>query len=187
MNDDFRYAIDLSVAQSRAEKTIECIKRLRKQYDICRFEYTNHLRVAPTEMPHSHPVLTLNTQLNNPEEILCEYLHEQMHWYETKLGCAGEGSPLIADLKQRYPQAPVGFPEGANDEYSTYLHLLVNWLEIEAASQFIPRERAEEIARRKHDYRWMYRTVLSDWRRLEELFSSYAIVPIAPAEQLAAH
>ena len=32
------------------------------------------------------------------------------------------------------------------------------------------RERAEEIARKKHYYPWMYRTVLADWRSLEELF-----------------
>jgi hypothetical protein len=184
MNDDFRYSIDLSLAQARAEKIIECIKRWREQHDLHRFEYTNHLRVAPTEIPHSHPVLTLNTELYNPEEILCEYLHEQMHWYEDKLGCAGEGSRLIAELKQRYPQAPVGFPEGANDEYSTYLHLLVNWLEIEAASHFMARGRAEEIARRKRYYRWMYLTVLSDWRSLEELFRAHDIVPITPADQL---
>jgi hypothetical protein len=181
MDEDFRISIDLSLAQAKAEKIAECIKQLREGYDLRRFEYTRHLRVAPTEIPHSHPVLTLNTALYDPEEILCEYLHEQMHWYEERLGCAGKGSPLIAELKQRYPKAPVGFPEGANDEYSTYLHLLVNWLEIETASQFVLRERAEEIARGKHYYRWMYRTVLSDWRSLEELFRAYGIVPIVSA------
>jgi hypothetical protein len=108
-----------------------------------------------------------------------------MHWYEDRLGCASAGSPLIAELKQRYPQVPAGFPEGANDEYSTYLHLVVNWLEIEAASQFMARERAEEIARKKHYYRWMYRTVLADWSGLEELFRAHNLVPIAPANQLA--
>ncbi len=133
MSDDFRYSIDLSMAQARAEKIVECVKQLRERYDLRRFEYTDHLRVAPTEIPHSHPVLTLNTQLYNPEEILCDYLHEQMHWYVERSGCAAESSPLVATLKQRYPQAPIGFPEGASDEYSTCLHLLVNWLEIEAA------------------------------------------------------
>jgi len=91
----------------------------------------------------------------------------------------------MTELKRRYPQAPIGFPEGANDEYSTYLHLLVNWLEIEAASQFMARERAEEIARKKRYYRWIYRTVLSDWRNLEDLFRACNIIPITPADQLA--
>jgi hypothetical protein len=185
MDEDFRYSIDLSLAQAKAEKIVECIKEWRERHDLSRFEYTRHLRVAPYEIPHSHPVLTLNARLYDPEEILCEYLHEQMHWYVERLGCAEEGSPLMAELIRRYPKAPVGFPEGADDEYSTYLHLLVNWLEIEAASQFMSRERAEEIARNTHHYRWMYRNVLSDWRSLEELFRAHGIVPIVPAQQLA--
>ena len=184
MSGDFRYTIDLSTAQKGAEKIVECIERWRESDDLRRFEYTRQLRVAPNELPHSHPVLTLNTQLFDPEEILSEYLHEQMHWYVERLGCAEQGSPLMAELMRRYPKAPVGFPEGADDEYSTYLHLLVNWLEIEAASQFMPRQRAEEIARNTHHYRWMYRTVLSDWRSLEELFRAHGIAPIVPAEQL---
>jgi hypothetical protein len=49
----------------------------------------------------------------------------------------------------------------------------VNWLEIEAASQFMAHERAEEIARNKHHYRWMYRAVLSDWRGLEKILCEY--------------
>ena len=181
MSDDIRYSIDLSTASARAEKIIECLKRWRQQHDISRFEFTKHIRIAPTELPHSHPVLTLNTQLYDPEAILCEYLHEQMHWYTEQLGCAGPDSPLIAELTRRYPAAPVGFPEGANDAYSTYLHLLVNWLEIEAASQFVARSRTEAIARGKHYYRWVYRTVLADWHELETLFRERNIVPIAPA------
>lgn len=181
MNDDVQYSIDLSTAKARAEKIIECIKGWRERHDIRRFEFTGKIRIAPTELPHSHPVLTLSTQLYNPDQILCEYLHEQMHWYTERLGSADPDSALIAELKRRYPEAPVGFPEGAADEYSTYLHLLVNWLEVEAASQFLPRTRTEEIARGKHYYRWIYRTVLADWRELEALFRGRGMVPIAPA------
>ncbi len=46
----------------------------------------------------------------------------------------------------------------------------MNWLEIEVASQCMTRERAEEIARKMHYYRWTYRVVLADWRSLKELF-----------------
>jgi hypothetical protein len=184
MRDDLRYSIDLSTAQGGAERIVECIKRLREQHDIRRFEFTKHLRVAPTEFPHSHPVLTLGTQLLDPEEILCVYLHEQMHWYAVQLDCAGADSPLISELRRRYPHAPTGLPEGAHDEYSTYLHLLVNWLEVETASQFLKPERVEEIARGKHYYRWIYRTVLADWLILEELFRKHNITPIVPAAGL---
>jgi hypothetical protein len=186
MSGDFRYTIDLSTAQKGAEKVVECIKRWRESHDLRRFEYTRQLRVAPNELPHSHPVLTLNTQLFDPEEILSEYLHEQMHWYVEALGCAEQGSSLIAELRRRYPQIPVGFPEGADDEFSSYLHLLVNWLEVEAASHFIARERAEAIARNKRYYRGIYRAVLSDWHSLEGLFRAHEIVPIVPADRLSA-
>ena len=182
MSDDFRYSIDLSMAQARAEKIVECMKSLRQQHDLRRFEFTSHVRIAPTELPHSHPVLTLNTQLYDPEEILCEYLHEQMHWYTERLGCAGPESSLISELRRRYPQAPTVLPEGARDAYSTYLHLLVNWLEIEAAAHFLSRKRAEAIALGKHYYRWIYRTVIADWVMLEELFRDHKVVPIAGAD-----
>jgi hypothetical protein len=184
MIDDFHYSIDLSAAQEAAERVLECTKRLREQYDLRRFEFTKQVRVAPTEIPHSHPTLTLNTQLFDADEILCQYLHEQMHWYEEILGCARAESPLIAELRRRYPRAPATLPEGARDEHSTYLHLLVNWLEIEAASQFLGSERAREIASRLPYYRWIYRTVLSDWNELEALFRAHKIVPIAPADRL---
>ena len=154
------------------------LKALRERHDLRRFEFTRHLRVAPTELPHSHPVLTLNTQLHDPDQILCEYLHEQMHWYAARLGCADEDAPLIAELMRRYPNAPTEFPEGAPDAYSTYLHLLVNWLEIEAASQCLPRSRVEQIALAKHYYRWIYRTVVADWGSLELLFGRYALAPL---------
>ena len=103
MTDGFRYSIDLFIAQARAEKIIECIKQWQAEHDLRPFEYTNHLRVSPTSIPHSHPVLTLNTELYDPNAILCEYLHEQMHWYLTKLATADKGSHLIAELKRRYP------------------------------------------------------------------------------------
>ncbi len=110
MADDFRYTIDLSLAQSRAEKVIACIQRWQAEHDLRPLEYARELRVTPTSIPHSHPVLTLNTELHDPHAILCDYLHEQMHWYLDISKAADDGSPQIAELKSRYPAAPIGFP-----------------------------------------------------------------------------
>ena len=183
--DDFRIDIDLDHARREGDRVRDMLMALRRRHDLSRYEYTSIVRIVPGGDTFAQPVLTLGNRFATTEdELLATYLHEQMHWYLTKLKTADDGSPLIAELKRRYPAAPVGFPEGANDEYSTYLHLLVNWLEIEATSRFTGRERVEEIARNKHYYRWMYRTVLEDWRPLEELYRSYDIVPIRPAGQL---
>ncbi|MBS0530010.1 MAG: hypothetical protein JSS22_11560 [Proteobacteria bacterium] len=181
---DMEFSIDLSTAQQGAEKVRGCLIRWREQFDLSRFEYTQHVRIAPNEIPHSHPVLTLNTQLFNPAEILSEYLHEQMHWYATGFGI-NEQSPVILELGRRYPNAPAEFPEGASDRDSTILHLLINWLEIEAVSAFLPRQQAEDIARRKRYYRWIYQTVLTDWRPLESLFREHGIMPIIHANDMA--
>jgi hypothetical protein len=67
---DLQFSIDLAMAQSRAEKIIECIKGWRERHDIQRFEFTKHVGLAAAEIPHSHPVLTLNTQLYNPESYV---------------------------------------------------------------------------------------------------------------------
>lgn len=61
----------------------------------------------------------------------------------------------------------------------------MNWLGSETASRFVGRAGVEEIARHRRYYRWIYRTVLSDWHPLEALYRSYGIVPIQPAGGLA--
>ena len=44
-----------------------------------------------------------------------------------------------------------------------YLHLVINWLEVAATSEFIGRVRACAVAETQRTYRWIYRTVLRDW------------------------
>ncbi|MBP0575681.1 hypothetical protein J8J27_33690, partial [Mycobacterium tuberculosis] len=71
--------------------------------------------------------------------LLRVYLHEQLHWYTTWFA-ARQRAPwlaVLAELGRRYPSAPVGEPEAAATVASTYEHLVVNWLEIEAAAMFL--------------------------------------------------
>src|SRR5262249_17273683 len=75
-------------------------------------------------------------------------------------------------------------PDGALGYDATYLHLVVNWLEIAATSEFIGRERAIAVARAQRSYRWLYRTVLKDWDLLGELYERHDVVPIKPANAL---
>ena len=88
------------------------------------------------------------------------------------------------DLVRRYPDAPTEPPEGARGYDATYLHLVVNWLEIAATAEFIGRERAVAVARAQRSYRWLYRTVLKDWDALGELYERHDVVPIQHAAVL---
>ena len=109
-----------------------------------------------------------------------------MHWYLWYLGTPERDmvAPFMDELVRRYPDAPTGPPDGALGYDATYLHLVVNWLEIAATAEFIGRERAVAVAKAQRSYRWLYRTVLKDWDLLGELYERHDIVPIQPVSVL---
>jgi hypothetical protein len=118
-------------------------------------------------IPHSHPVLTLHTRhLNSDDQLLSTYVHEQLHWYLD--GHLPETLAAENNLRKLYPKVPVGYPDGADDEESTYLHLIVCYMEMEADRELIGAERTENVMKfwASDHYRWVYRTVLQDEARI---------------------
>ena len=78
---DFNVEIDLETAQRDAEAARDLLRGLRERYDLSDWEYTHTVRIAPLEVPHSHPVLTLNAMdVRDEDAFLSTYLHEQIHW-----------------------------------------------------------------------------------------------------------
>ena len=159
---------------------------LRRRHDLARYEYTTMVRIVPGGDTFAQPVLTLGNRFADSEDaLLSTYLHEQMHWYLWHLGTPERDmvAPFMDELVRRYPDAPTEPPDGARGYDATYLHLVVNWLEIAATSEFIGRERAFAVARAQRSYRWIYRTVLKDWDLLGELYERHDIVPIQHASR----
>jgi hypothetical protein len=124
-----------------------------------------------TRIPHSHPVLTLNTY-NHDEFLLAGYLHEQLHWF-----CSERHDIVHAlvngELERRYPEVPVGYPDGARDTFSTYLHLIVCWQELDALRTLLGEQEATRHGRRFAEigvYRWVYSTVIRDFDDLAALY-----------------
>jgi hypothetical protein len=184
--DDFAVRLDLTAARRSAERVRDMLRRLRKSFDLTPFEYCRQVRIAPTEIPFSHPGITLGTWVNDELALLASYLHEQMHWYVTWYSHmhADQWRHILTNLRSRYPQVPTRGPDGASDEFSTYLHLIVNWLEIDATSRFFDRERVIAHARALPYYRWIYRTATDDWGPLGALYADQALVPVRPATDL---
>ena len=88
-----------------------------------------------------------------------------MHWYLWYLGTPERDmvAPFMDELVRRYPDAPIDIANGGARGYdATYVHLVVNWLEIAATSEFIGRERAVAVARaqRQRSYGWLYDKVV---------------------------
>ena len=188
-SEDFRIDLDLDHARREAERVRDMLRALRRRHDLSRFEYTRLVRIVPGGDTFSHPMLTLGNRFAEHEDLLLStYLHEQMHWYLWYLGTPERDpvAPFFDELVRRYPEAPTELPDGARNYESTYLHLVINWLEVAATAEFIGRQRAIAVAEAQRTYRWIYRTVLRDWDLLQELYERHGLVPIQSAPELIA-
>jgi hypothetical protein len=184
---DFRIDVDLDHARREADRVRGMLQALRRRHDLSRFEYTRVVRIVPGGDTFSHPMLTLGNRFaENEDALLSTYLHEQMHWYLWHLGTPERDpvAPFFDELVRRYPEAPTELPDGARNYESTYLHLVINWLEVAATAEFIGRHRAVAVAEVQRSYRWIYRTVLRDWDLLQELYERHGLVPIRSAPEL---
>jgi hypothetical protein len=131
---------------------------------------TRHVRVDEEAIPHSHPVLTLHTRhLDSDDQLLSTFLHEQMHWLLD--AHPAETEAAVAELRGRFADIAVGFPDGARTERSSYEHLLVILLEYRGLEALVGRERAEatfDFWQTDH-YRALYRMVRDDLAAVEEI------------------
>ena len=179
--EEFAVDIDLEHARREAERVRDMLAALRRRHDLSRFEYTSVVRIVPGGDTFAIPMLTLGNRFADNEDLLLStYLHEQMHWYLWHLGTP-ERDHGGAVLRRAGAALSRGADRAARRRAqlrATYLHLVVNWLEMAATSEFIGRERACAVAEAQRTYRWIYRTVLRDWDMLGELYERHGLVPI---------
>lgn len=138
--------------------------RLVEEYDVEPWLYTTRVRIDETQIPHSHPVLTLHTRhLGDDHGLLSTFIHEQFHWLE-------EGETLadfraaMTDFEEIYPEVPRSDAGGARDRESTYRHLLVCDLELQAMTRLVGEEAARDLLASITHYEWIYDRVLTDPR-----------------------
>ena len=79
-------------------------------------------------------------------------------------------------------EVPVGAPEGAVDENSTYLHLVVCYLEYQAMRELLGEFKSRQIMEfwATDHYTWIYRTVLEKPREISTVLFKYKLLPITP-------
>jgi hypothetical protein len=146
------------------------ILRLIEQYDLEKWWFTEKIVIdEATESPFSHPVLTLGTFRPHADlSGLSQLLHEQIHWYEDSRTVQVKNT--ISALKKLYPKVPVGYPEGAESEFSTYLHLAVCLMELDALSALVGQEKAREVVANNGNYfyKWIYKTILKDGNKIRD-------------------
>ena len=164
---------------SAAEReTAEQLQRLFDRYDVTPWTFTHTVDIDEDAIPHSHPVLTLHTRhLRDDALLLSTYVHEQAHWYfDQKLP---DTERAIAELEALYPSLPVGFPEGATDRESSYLHLGVIFFERRGMRRLV----GELLTREVMDfwatdhYRALYRLVLAEPEKIGAVLKKNGLVP----------
>ncbi len=151
------------------------LESLLKKYDLEKYLYTKEVKIQDNSIPHSHPILVLNTDYASDVHLLSTFLHEQMHWYT--LSKEYDNKKLGEAIFTKYPKVPGPLPEGAGDERSTYLHILVCYLEYHTLEQVVGPEKARahmEYMGTQY-YKWVFQTVVKDYGYLKELVESIGL------------
>lgn len=163
-------------SSERELQTVEQLKNILQTYDLSPWIYTYDIIIESRVIPHSHPVLTLSTRyLDDDEGLIATFLHEQLHWFEA--AHPEQVNQAIEELRQKYPEVPFGNSEGAKNEYSSYLHLLVCHWEHQATAEVLGKEKSTEIMESQGHYTWIYERILEDEAYLQDLCVKYDIVP----------
>ena len=175
-------AISLAHGSAAEQQTEQRLRALMASHDLAPWTITHRVVIDETDIPHSHPVLTLHARHRHDDELLLStYVHEQLHWF---LAAHPHETALAeAALRERFPKMPVGYPEGSSDEDGNYEHLLVIWLEYRADQALLGELKAREVMQFwTHDhYTWLYEKVLADPDAVGELVARYHLNPLRPA------
>lgn len=169
-------AIEIKLAHGSPEeaRTKDQLNRLLQHYPLTPWYFTRSIEIDEKAIPHSHPTLTLHTRhLMDDDLLLSTFVHEQIHWFLE--GRHDETRAAENDLKALFPKLPVGFPDGAQDGESDYLHLLVNVLEWRSDKKLLGELRARQVMEFwAHDhYRVLYQTVLGNPHEIGEIIARH--------------
>jgi hypothetical protein len=165
----------LATGSRRELQTAQQLRRLLGAYAVSEWIFTRDIRIESRAVSHSHPVLTLNTlRLDDDDRLLATFVHEQLHW-----GVQGLDKRLVTQLAVRYPDLPIGSPEGCRSMFSNYLHVVICALEYQALIKLIGRTRARGALHRANHYRRIYEVVMSDHDQLIALIRDYVEIPLS--------
>lgn len=170
--------ISLKKGSKGEQQTKDQLQRLIKTYDLTTWTFTRSIIIEEGAIPHSHPVLTLSARhVKDDELLLSTFVHEQAHWFLTQNDKATEEAKK--ELRVMFPKAPVNFPEGASDEESTYLHLIVIYLEYRADRELLGELKARQVMDfwATDHYMWIYKTVLEHAREIGNVALKHKLIP----------
>lgn len=140
------------------------LRHLMRTHTVEPWILTRKVLIDKAQIPHSHPVLTIHTRHIGEElELLSMFIHEQLHWLEDEPWLEGFQAAM-SDLEALFPVVPSSAEGGARDRRSTYRHLLVCDMELQALTTLVGQAAARETLSQMTHYEWIYDKVLNDSR-----------------------
>ena len=173
--------IMLKQGTAREAQTRDQLQRLLRIYDVSPWIYTKTIVVDERAIPHSHPTLTLSARhVRDDDLLLSTFVHEELHWF---VADNKESTAAIEELRAMFPTVPAQPPEGANGEASTYLHLIVCFLEYQTDKELLGELKARQVMGfwATDHYRWVYKTVLERERDLGSVLAKHKLLPARPS------
>jgi hypothetical protein len=157
--------IKLQHGDAAEKATREQLLRLLRTYDVGPWIFTRSVVIdsTPGVIPHSHPVLTLSVRhLKDDDLLLSTFIHENLHHFLSQN--REKADAAVTELRAAFPKVPVGYPDGADSESSTYEHLIVTYLECRADKELLGELRAFNVCQfwAADHYRWIYHRLFEE-------------------------
>jgi hypothetical protein len=157
--------------------TKQNLLHLAQVYDLQPFFYTKIIQINSSAIPHSHPILTLNTKYSDyPKKILSTFLHQEFYWWAAAHKAHMDAA--AKSLKKLFPKAPI--IRGENPQ-STYNRLIVGHLEFKALSFYLGNKEARGIIyslmKKDNVYPWVYKQVLDKDAVIKKVIQKNNLIP----------
>lgn len=178
---DASSALDIRLANesSTESATRDELLRLLDTYPLDKWRYTDRVQIEDGVIPHSHPILTISGwhDPDHPLRLLSSYVHEQLHWFWLLARHGNRPLDAMEQFKAMFPNLPVGPPEGCRSEFSNYLHVAINYLELLACAELVGVEEARDFIARKPFYTAVYALVLAESERIHAILQDRDLIP----------
>jgi hypothetical protein len=148
-------------------------------YPLDKWRYTDIVQIEDGVIPHSHPVLTLSGWHDplHPLRLLSSYIHEQLHWFWLLAQHGNRPLNAMEHFETLFPNLPVGPPQGCRSEFSNYLHVAINYLELLACAELFGMEQARDFIARKPYYTAIYALVLAEADGIHAILAEPDLIP----------
>jgi len=176
--------IDLTEAEARAAETHDFLRSLRNKYDLARYEFTQKVRIAPLEQPHSHPTLTIGPAYNRNEEMFVgNYVNQQAKRYLLDHRSL-QVDQALEKLSIMYPRRPSPKQNWSEEKSDVHLNLIACRIELEVLLDLFGGSIARKRVETAGMLRWCYREAWFRKAKLIEMLDELGITPMPDARSL---